>query len=148
MGLIDAYQGRRVYLDTNFFIYALENFAPTASAVARIGEMIQRCEILAFTSELTLAEVLVAPVRKGDQRIVDLYGDLIATRDGLSVVPVTRAIWTQAAAERASTAFKLPDAVHIATVRRTACEAFLTNDRGFSKLSGLAVLYLDDPALP
>ncbi len=148
MGLIDAYQARRIYLDTSFFIYTLENFAPATAAVARIGAMIQRCEVLACTSELTLAEVLVAPLRQGDQRLVDLYSDLLTTRDGLSIVPVTRDVWIQAAAERASAAFKLPDAVHIATARRTACEAFLTNDRGFSRLSGMAVLYLDDPDLP
>ncbi len=148
MGLIDAYQARRIYLDTNFFIYTLENFAPAAAAVAGIGAMIQRCEVLAYTSELTLAEVLVAPLRKGDQRLVDLYGDLLTTRDGLSIVPVTRDVWIQAAAERTSASFKLPDAVHIATARRNACEAFLTNDRGFSRLSGMDVLYLDDPALP
>ena len=148
MGTINAYHGRRVYLDTNFFIYTLENFAPAAAAVAKLGEMIQNGELLAYTSELTLAEVLVVPVRQGDQRLIDLYSDLVTTRDGLSVIPVTRDVWIQAAAERASTAFKLPDAVHIATARRTACEAFLTNDRGFSRLSGMDLLYLDDPALP
>ncbi len=148
MGLIDAYQNRRIYLDTNFFIYTLENFAPAAAAVAKIGAMIQQSEVAAFTSELTLAEVLVVPLRQADQRLVDLYTDLITTRDGLSVVPVTRDVWVRAATERASTTFKLPDAVHIATARQTACGVFLTNDRGFAKLSGLAVLFLDDPALP
>lgn len=89
MGTINAYHGRRVYLDTNFFIYTLENFAPAAAAVAKLGEMIQNGELLAYTSELTLAEVLVVPVRQGDQRLIDLYSDLVTTRDGLSVIPVT-----------------------------------------------------------
>ncbi len=66
MGTINAYQGRRVYLDTNFFIYTLENFAPAAAAVAKLGEMIQNGEVSAYTSELTLAEVLVVPLRQGD----------------------------------------------------------------------------------
>ena len=87
MGLIDAYQGKRVYLDTNFFIYTLENFAPTAPAVARIGQMIQQGDLAAFTSELTLAETLVVPLRKGDQKLIDLYCDLISSRDGLTTSP-------------------------------------------------------------
>jgi predicted nucleic acid-binding protein len=61
MGIIDAYHGKRVYLDTNIFIYALENFPPAALAVARIGQMIQDAELSAYTSELTLAETLVVP---------------------------------------------------------------------------------------
>jgi predicted nucleic acid-binding protein len=147
MGVIDAYHGKRVYLDTNFFIYALENFPPAASAVARIGQMIQDGELTAFTSELTLAETLVVPTRNRDQRLIDLYSDFISSRDGLTVVPVTRQVWVDAAQVRASSSLKLPDAVHVATARQMACEAFLTNDRGFSTLSGLAVLYLDDPSL-
>jgi predicted nucleic acid-binding protein len=117
MGLIDAYHGKRVYLDTNFFIYTLENFAPTAGAVARIGQMIQQGDLAAFASELSLAETLVVPMRKSDQRLVDLYCDLISSRDGLTVVPATRAIRVQTAHERSASAFKLPDAVHIAAAR-------------------------------
>ncbi len=109
--------------------------------------MIGAGELVAFTSELTLAEALVVPHRKGDRRLIDLYEELVSSRDGLTVVPVTRPICLAAAAERASGPFKLPDAVHIATARETAYDAFLTNDRGFARLSGLAVHYLDDPAL-
>jgi predicted nucleic acid-binding protein len=147
MGILDGLVGLRAYLDANFFIYLAEGFAPVSAAVARLAAMIGAGELAAFTSELTLAETLVVPHRKGDLALIRLDTDLVSSRDGLTVVPVTRTIWLGAAAERASGPFKLPDAVPIATARQSACDAFLTNDRGFARLSGLAVHYLDDPAL-
>jgi predicted nucleic acid-binding protein len=143
MGTIDALHAKRVYLDTNFFIYALEHFTPTADVVTKIAQMIEDGALAAFTSELTLAETLVIPARKGDERLIRLYGEFISSRDGLTVVPVTREVWVDAAHVRASSSFKLPDAVHIATARRTACDVFVTNDRAFSSLSGLTVHYLE-----
>lgn len=147
MGILDGLAGHRAYLDANFFVYLAEGFAPVSAAVARLAAMIQAGEVAGFTSELTLAETLVVPHRRGDQRLIDLYSDLVSSRDGLTVVPVTRAIWIGAAVERSAGPFKLPDAVHVATARQMACDAFLTNDRGFGRLSGPAVHYLDDPAL-
>lgn len=148
MGILAGLVGHRAYLDANFFIYLAEGFAPVAAAVAKLAAMIEAGEIAAFTSELTLAEVLVVPQRRGDSALINLYEELVSSRDGLTVVPVTRAHWIGAAAERASGPFKLPDAVHIATARHAACDVFLTNDRGFGRLSGLSVHYLDDPSLP
>lgn len=148
MGSLAGLIGHRAYLDANFFIYLAEGFAPVSAAVARIAAMIHDGELAAFTSELTLAETLVVPHRKGDRALIDLYDELVSSRDGLTVVPVSRAIWIGAAAERAPGPFKLPDAVHIATARHAACGAFLTNDRGFARLSGLAVHFLDDLTIP
>ena len=119
-----------------------------ATGVAKLAEMIQAGELAAFTGELTLAETPVAPHRRGGQGPVDLDCELVSSRDGLVVVPVTRALWIGAALERRAGPFKLPDAVHIATARQMACDVFLTNDRGFGRLSGPVVHYLDDPALP
>jgi predicted nucleic acid-binding protein len=147
MGILAGLAGLRAYLDANFFIYLAEGFDPVSAAVAKLAAMIQAGELAAFTSELTLAETLVVPHRKGDRRLVDLYGDLVSSRDGLVVVPVTRAIWIGAALERSAGPFKLPDAVHVDTARQMACDVFLTNDRGFARLSGPVVHYLDDPAI-
>ena len=147
MGILDGLVGLRAYLDANFFIHLAEGFDPVSASVAKLAAMIEAGELAAFTSELTLAETLVVPHRKGDQRLIDLYSDLVSSRDGLTVIPVTRAIWIGAAVERATGPFRLPDAVHIATARHTACDVFLTNDRGFARLSGPTVYYLDDPTL-
>jgi predicted nucleic acid-binding protein len=91
--------------------------------------------------------VLVGPARSGDQRLIDLYSELISPRDGLLVAPVGRELWISAALERARSSMKLPDAVHVVTARAYGCEVLLTNDRGFSRASGLDVYFLDDPAL-
>jgi predicted nucleic acid-binding protein len=147
MGILDGLVGHRAYLDANCFIYLAEGFAPVSAVVAKLAAMLEAGDIAAFTSEPALAETLVAPHRRGDQRLIDLYDDLVSTRDGLTVVPVARDIWIAAAVERSVGPFKLPDAVHIATARQMACDVFFTNDRAFARLASPKVHYLDDPAL-
>lgn len=54
--------GKTVYLDTNIFIYAVEqpgNMGHLAEFIQTLFTSIDRCEIQAITSELTLAETLV-----------------------------------------------------------------------------------------
>ena len=148
MGLIDRFLGKRVDLDTMFFNPTLEYFPPIAAAIARLAALIGAREVEAFTCELALAEALVVPYRRGDSRLITLSQDFIRSRDGLTVSPVTRGDFLAAAAERAGSSLKLPDAVHLAVARRHRCDAFVTNDLDFARLTGMGVLFLNDPAFP
>jgi hypothetical protein len=51
----------RVYLDTNIFIYALEGYSTFRAVLTTLFEALDRHELAAITSELTLAEALVKP---------------------------------------------------------------------------------------
>ena len=128
MRLTARLAGRRAYLDANVFIYAVEGFAPFDEALVSLPDGIERQEIEAVTSELTLAEVLVVPIREGAQSTVDRYVQTIRSQDGLSVVPVTREILVEAARLRATNRLKLADAIHVATALASGCGVFLTND--------------------
>src|SRR2546425_12640208 len=82
----------RIYLDTNCFIPAVEGKGPLHDAVARlIGLGDDRAGLL-VTSELTLAELLVAPLEKKQDTVVTTYLELVNPRPGLDVVPVDRSI--------------------------------------------------------
>lgn len=59
MGRISSELGERVYLDTNIIIYAVEGFADYADQIHALLEAMDTDEIVAVTSELTLAETLV-----------------------------------------------------------------------------------------
>ncbi len=66
-----------VYLDTNVFIYALEDFPEYAVPIKIIFETIDQGICTAFTSEFTLSEVLVKPFILGDESLISLYQDVI-----------------------------------------------------------------------
>jgi predicted nucleic acid-binding protein len=93
----------------------------------------------AVTSELTLAEVLVKPIRDGNSTARDTYDRMLRTKPFLSVLPINRDILVDAAGLRAATSLKLPDAIHAATALLRGCTTFLTNDAGFEPVPALPV---------
>ena len=46
MGILDGVDGLRAYLDTNFFIYLAEGFAPAPAAVAKLATMIKAGDLM------------------------------------------------------------------------------------------------------
>lgn len=144
MGILTAIGGRRVYLDSNVFIYAMESYAEYEAELRALFGAIERVELPASTSQLTLAEVLVKPFQVGDRDKEVNYRRVVRTRAGLGVVPVGKAVLIEAARQRAATGLRLPDAIHVATARLDKCGAFLTNDRRIRSDESLEVIYLSD----
>jgi predicted nucleic acid-binding protein len=58
LGSLGETLGPKIYLDANFFIYALEEIAPWAGMAKQILAFLDRGLCAAVTSELSLAECL------------------------------------------------------------------------------------------
>lgn len=86
------------------------------------------------SSELTLAEILVKPIseakKTGDWSLADTYRFHIFDKGSFQrIVPVSRDILDRAANVRSENeAFKLPDAIHLATALQENCTVFISND--------------------
>lgn len=137
--------GRATYLDTNVFIYAVEEVAPYAERLRPLFESIGRGETRAVTSDLTRAETLVKPFRLRDAVLQVAFEDTLAA-PGLSVVPVTPKVLVRSARLRAARRLTLPDAIHAATAQLAGCEVFLTNDTGIGAVPGVEVVRLAEVA--
>lgn len=144
MGLLDALQGHRIYLDTNVWIYALEGYSAFRPELTQLFEQIQAGTLRGVTSELTLAELLVKPHRDQDVAQQARYKKAITNRQNFFIVPVLRDLLIDAAEVRANTQLKLPDAIHAATALRTDCTTFLSNDRQLKKLTTIPVVLLSE----
>lgn len=142
MGTLSAIVGPLVYLDANIFIYAVEGFPPAEVQLRGLFARFDKGELHAVTSELTLAEVLVKPIRDGKTEVQASYERLLQTTGTLTIAPVTRAIIRQAAQIRASSSLKLPDAIHVASAMSSGCTTYLTNDSRFLSIAELPVLRL------
>jgi predicted nucleic acid-binding protein len=124
-----------VYLDTNFFIAALEGDGPLQKACARI--LLSGQDF--FTSEITLAEVLAgrhlaAQFDDAHQpepgSLVETYSDLLTHGSPIRLVPVDRSILLAAAYCRSNAlADRLPDAIHLATAARAQCKRIVSSDQ-------------------
>lgn len=148
MGILDALRGRRTYLDTNVFIYALEGFPAFTEQLSLLFAAIERGEALCVTSQLTLAELLVKPFRDGDRAKETTCRQAIQNRPGLAVIPVGLEILVEAARRRAAENLRIPDAIHLATAISGGCGAFLTNDERLTSRKGLDVLLLAEQCRP
>jgi predicted nucleic acid-binding protein len=134
----------RVYLDTNIFIYALEGYPVFRAVLTMLFEALDRGELTAVTSELTLAEVLVKPLLDHHAERQAAYLEALQPSTSLQIVPVSREVLIAAARLRADANLKLPDAIHAATAQLTGCGQFLTNDARVPALPGLAIRLLSE----
>jgi predicted nucleic acid-binding protein len=144
MGLLSAIQGDRIYLDTNVWIYAVESYPAFIQKLTDFFERVDQNQYVAITSELSLAETLVKPIKDNDQARQEAYKRAIVNRSNVSVVPILRELLIDAAQVRAETGLKLPDAIHAATAVHARCTTFITNDAQLKKLSSLHVVLLSE----
>lgn len=148
MGVKNIPYGASVYLDTNIFIYALEDFSEYSAIIKWIFQLFDSGTAKAFTSEFTLAEVLVQPFSVKNNSLISLYQSLIQDSEVLSVPPITRPILENAALIRAQSTSRisLADAIHLATANIHKCQFVITNDKRLArnKLPEIEIYLLDD----
>jgi len=145
MGRLRDLDGRRVYLDSNVFIYALNGFPGFAPFLRELFEAVDSCRVSAATSELTLAEVLIVPFRHGDVDEEKRCRMMLRPRPCLSLIPVSFNVLEATARMRAALpAMRTPDAIHVATAQLANCDILLTNDHRLKGCEGLHVSFLSD----
>ena len=146
MGTVTHLAGRRLYLDANVLIYALEDVTDFGETPRRIMRAIDAGHCTGVTSELTLGECLVKPFALGRADIVQAYLTTLSPHPHFQVVPVQRNILIEAARFRADIGIKLAAAIHVATATSARCNTLLTNDRRLRAVPGLEVLLLSEVA--
>jgi predicted nucleic acid-binding protein len=138
----------RIYLDANVFIAAYETRGARSDHAWWILRAIEAKEFVAVTSELTLAEILVGPIRDGDDELAGHYHDIVTSGEGFEVAAVDRQVLIEAALLRSmSRSLKLPDAIHVATGRLRDCRFIVSDDRRLPNAPGLAIVQLGPHAL-
>jgi predicted nucleic acid-binding protein len=143
MGQLSLPESSLVYVDTVVVIYSIEKFPDYFSLLEPLWQKLQAGKVRVITSEITLLEALVMPIRRSDTGMIRQYERLLLSSE-ISLIPVTQAILRGAANLRAQTNLKTPDAIHAATALNMGCTLFLTNDSGLRKTPELPVTVLKD----
>lgn len=73
MGRVSAELGQRVYLDANIVIYVVEGLPTYLDQIRALLTAVNASEIIAVTSELTLAETLVKPFKDQQPALQQAY---------------------------------------------------------------------------
>lgn len=136
-------RGARVYVDANAWIYAREPDAKWDELRAFFG-WAQNGQWKLVTSELSLAETLVWPIKNRDRGAQSAFGSQIHSAPHLMVLPVSRAVLVEAATLRATRALEMPDAIHAASAKLSRYSHFLTGDEELARAVHLPVLRLGE----
>ena len=141
--LLKGLKSQKVGLDTMIFIYAFEEHPAYLSLLKDFFHALEKGEIEAVTSTISITECLVQPYRKKDFALAAQYMVLFRNFPHLSVVSVTDDIAERAAFLRAHYHLKTPDAIQAATALISGCRALLTNDETLASIEGIDILLLD-----
>ena len=140
--LDDLLQSQRVYLDANVIIYLVEKNSDYHGLVHQILRELRLEGVDLISSELVVSECLMGAVRRDNEAVLLAYERFFdGDRFGIELQPVSaRVLWT---APQVSMDFKLdlPDALHFATALDQGCDAFLTNDKGFTDGEPFPIVY-------
>ena len=134
--------GKRVYLDTNVFIYFLEQESTFYPASYQLMNAVNRKVFNAYTGELAVAETMIGPYKKMDVSAISQTRHFFRQRDFLSVVPHEARTFDLAARLKARHNMKFADALHFATAIRFGCTLFVTNDKAIRSSTVVRVVPL------
>ncbi len=147
MGAMTLPASGLVYVDTMTLIYTVERYPTYFPLLDPLWQAAQTGAIEIVSSELTLMETLVGPLKSGDAALERAFETaLLGT--AMRLLPITQPILREAASLRATTRLRTPDALHAATARQVGCVLFVTNDVGFRGVAGLPLAILDDFLTP
>lgn len=141
MGQLNIPDSSTVYIDTSVIIYSVEKVPNYDLLLETLWQKLQANEVRVFSSELTLLETLVLPLRSANVKLVNDYEQLLLSSN-MQLVPIDLAVLREAARLRATTNLKTPDAIHAATALSEGCTIFLTNDSQFRTVPELFTIVL------
>jgi predicted nucleic acid-binding protein len=126
--------GLKIALDSNIFIYALEDEGMLADKSRELLFRIKETSNHVFTSVLTIQEVLVGVYKEGLVNKVNSYLNFILNADNISIIDLSMDIAIKSAQIRAKfVQIRTPDAIHLATAISQKVDEFYTVDKRLPK---------------
>jgi predicted nucleic acid-binding protein len=135
---------RRIAIDANVFVYLFEGSGTLSKVAAAVLDAVSSGRVTGVATTITLTEVVVGPVRAGEDTMAERYLDAIRSIEHLHIVPVTAEIAADAGFVRGRSGLTLADAIHVATARTAGASVLVTNDRRLRSMPQLDVVQLAD----
>jgi predicted nucleic acid-binding protein len=144
MKWVDDLCGKVVGVDTAPFIYYMQSHTNYVDILHPFFQSVADGKISIVTSVITLTELLVQPLRKGETKLAEQCREMLFHTSGLTTIDPSVEIMEEAAKLRALYNIRAGDAIQLATAIKASASCFLTNDRQLQRASTIPVLVLDD----
>jgi predicted nucleic acid-binding protein len=133
----------RIAIDTNVFIYQLEANLRYVALTDIVFEWLSKPGSSGVSSTVTMTELLVQPLRRGDSEGAELFYNLLSAYPNLHWLAPDLEVARLAAHYRANYRLKTIDALIAATAVHASATGLITNDAALSRVEALDVLVLD-----
>ena len=141
----DLEQVRTVFIDTAPIIYYIEAHFQFGPLAKEIVDAFQSGKLIAFSSVITLVEVLPKPVETGDEKLSKRFSDFLKNGKNISLLDISSDIAESAGKLRGRYTFLRPmDAIQIAVSLKVEADAFITNDVKLKQIDELKIILLKD----
>ncbi len=145
MGSLTLPASGHVYVDSPIVIYTVQEHPVYAPMCLPLWEAAQAGRLKVISSDLTLLETLVRPLREEDIGLQRAFEEVLLHSE-FGLRRITRRTLRSAAGLRAQIpGLRTPDAIHAATALEAGAALLVTNDPHFRRVPGLVVSVLDDP---
>lgn len=137
----------KIFIDTAPIIYFIEAHSFYGTLMKEIVDIFSNGLLNAYTSVITLTEVLVKPVELNRVDLVEKFKKFLLYSKGLNIVEIDVDIALYAGELRGKYKFlKTLDALQLSTAIKVEAEVFITNDKKLKNFEHkhIRILCLDD----
>jgi len=142
--VIENFKEKLVFLDTAPLIYFIEGHSQYQKKLKRLFALNDAGYFKFLSSPITLLEVLVKPLKEGENKIVEQYKRILINAEGIDIFDITIPITIKAAEIRAKYNLHTPDTLQIATAIERQAEYFLTNDLRLKSVTEIKIITISE----
>ncbi|MDD2401754.1 MAG: PIN domain-containing protein [Clostridia bacterium] len=128
---------KKIMIDTNVVIYFLEGSEEWGDFSKEVFSIIEKGVVEGFISVITVAEVLVKPMKQHNNMLINKITRFLETFPNLHVVDLEKSIAMEAAKIRGRTGLKMPDALIVSSAKVLGCVVVGTDNQWDNKDLGV-----------
>lgn len=136
---------KSIFIDTAPVIYYIEAHPEFGPLTKEVVSAVQSGSLTAFSSVITLTEVLPKPIESGDEKLAKKFSEFLKHGKNLVVLEISEKIAERAGKLRGYYPYlRTVDAIQIACAIDAGADAFLTNDKKLKQINEIKILILVD----
>lgn len=134
-----------IFFDTAPVIYYIEAHLHYGHIAKEVVDVVRLGRLHAFTSVITLAEVLPKPIESGNEELARKFEEFLRYGKNFDLIEISADIAKAAGELRGRYSFlRALDAIQIAAALETGSDAFVTNDIALKRVREIKTIVLKE----